>query len=177
MGLFSMGAIALEQNILELFRLNTSILLWLTEDFLNALCPKIMELGTCWWLLSQLSDRIAVCRRSFMMTSSNGNIFRVTCHLQVPGEFPIQRPVTRSFDVYFDLRLNKRLCKQSCGWWFVTLLCPLWRHSNVLAYLLVNVFSLQENAAKAPTGIPTQLLECHNGYCWAFFTSLLRQDF
>ena len=48
----------------------------------------------------------------------------------VPGEFPTQRPVTRSFDVYFDLRLNKRLCKQSCGWWFETLLCPLWRHSN-----------------------------------------------
>ena len=27
----------------------------------------------------------------------------------VPGEFPTQRPVTRSFDVFFDLRLNKRL--------------------------------------------------------------------
>ena len=25
----------------------------------------------------------------------------------VPGEFPAQRPVTRSFDVFFDLRLNK----------------------------------------------------------------------
>ena len=31
----------------------------------------------------------------------------------VPGEFPAQRPVTRSFDVYFDLRPNKRLSKQS----------------------------------------------------------------
>ena len=48
----------------------------------------------------------------------------------VPGEFPTQRPVTQSFDVYFDLRLNRRLCKQSWGWWFETLLCPLWRHSN-----------------------------------------------
>ena len=27
------------------------------------------------------------------------------------GEFPTQRPVTRSFDVFFDLRLNKRLSK------------------------------------------------------------------
>ena len=27
----------------------------------------------------------------------------------VPGEFPTQRPVTRSFDVFFDLRLNLRL--------------------------------------------------------------------
>ena len=48
----------------------------------------------------------------------------------VPGEFPAQRPVTRSFDVFFDLRLNKRLSKQSWGWWFETLPCPLWRHRN-----------------------------------------------
>ena len=48
----------------------------------------------------------------------------------VPGEFPAQRPVTRSFDVFFDLRLNKRLSKQSWGWWFETPSCPLWRHSN-----------------------------------------------
>ena len=31
----------------------------------------------------------------------------------VSGEFPTQRPVTRSFDVFFDLCLNKRLRKQS----------------------------------------------------------------
>ena len=50
-----------------------------------------------------------------MMTSSNGNIFRVTGHLCgefTGGEFPAQRPVTRSFDVFFDLRPNKRLSKQ-----------------------------------------------------------------
>ena len=35
----------------------------------------------------------------------------------VTGEFPAQRPVTQSFDVFFDLRLNKRLSKQSWGWW------------------------------------------------------------
>ena len=33
------------------------------------------------------------------------------------GEFPAQRPVTRSFDIFCDLRLNKRLSKQSWGWW------------------------------------------------------------
>ena len=48
----------------------------------------------------------------------------------VPGEFPARRPVTRSFDVFFDLRLNKRLSKQSWGWWFETLLRPLWRQCN-----------------------------------------------
>ena len=30
-------------------------------------------------------------------------------NLPVAGEFPAQRPVTRSFDAFFDLRLNKRL--------------------------------------------------------------------
>ena len=29
----------------------------------------------------------------------------------VTGEFPSQRPATRSFDAFFDLRLNKRLSK------------------------------------------------------------------
>ena len=36
----------------------------------------------------------------------------------VTGEFPSQRPVMRSFDVFFDLRLNKWLSKQSWDWWF-----------------------------------------------------------
>ena len=69
-----------------------------------------------------------------MMTSWNGNIFRVTGPLcgefTGPGEFPTQRPVTRSFDVFFDLCLNKRLSKQQWGWWFETLSCSLWRQCN-----------------------------------------------
>ena len=48
----------------------------------------------------------------------------------VPGEFPAQRPVTRSFDVFFDLRFNKRLSKQSWGWWFETLSRPFWCHCS-----------------------------------------------
>ena len=69
-----------------------------------------------------------------MMTSSNGNIFRVTGPLcgefTGHGEFPTQRPVTRSFDVFFDLRLNKRLSKQPWGWWFETPSLSSWRHCN-----------------------------------------------
>ena len=53
----------------------------------------------------------------------------------VPGEFPAQSPVTRSFEVFFDLRPNKRLNKQSWGWWFETPSRPLWRHSNDFAWL------------------------------------------
>ena len=49
----------------------------------------------------------------------------------VPGEFPQQRPVTRSFDVFMNLHPNKRLSKQWWGWWFETTPCPLRRHRNV----------------------------------------------
>ena len=36
----------------------------------------------------------------------------------VTGEFPSQRPVTQSFNVFFDPRLNKRLSKPSRRRWF-----------------------------------------------------------
>ena len=49
----------------------------------------------------------------------------------VAGEFPAQRPVTRSFDVSFDLCLSKQLSKLSWGWWFETLSRPLRCHCNV----------------------------------------------
>ena len=48
----------------------------------------------------------------------------------VAGEFPAQRPVTRSFDVSFDLRLNKQFSKQSWGWWFEAPSHSLWSHCN-----------------------------------------------
>ena len=66
----------------------------------------------------EASKLVVMCHNSVcnMMTSSNGNLFRVTGPLRGeftgPCEFPTQRSVTRSFDVFFDLRLNKRLSKQ-----------------------------------------------------------------
>ena len=53
----------------------------------------------------------------------------------VPGEFPTQRPVTRSFDVSFDLRPNKRLSTKSWGWWFETPSCSSWRHRNGMTHI------------------------------------------
>ena len=50
----------------------------------------------------------------------------------VTGEFPSQRPVTRSFNVFFDLHLDKRLSKQSWDWWFETPSSLLWRHCHGL---------------------------------------------
>ena len=82
----------------------------------------------------QTCQLLCCCCSLYMMTSSNGNIFRVTGPLcgefTGPGEFPTQRPVTRSFDVLFDLRLNKRLSKQPWGWWFETPARSLWRQRN-----------------------------------------------
>ena len=76
----------------------------------------------------------ATTMRSNMMTSSNGNIFRVTGPLcgdfTDPGEFPTQRPVSRSSDVFFDLHPNKKLSKQPWGWWFETQSWSLWLHCN-----------------------------------------------
>ena len=104
---------------------------------------QIFTSGTCRWCRLSVTQfpRIAQPYRLdqvrnrgngpmlFMMTSSNGNIFRVTGHLC--GEFtPRQRPMTRSFDAFFVLCLIQRLSKQSWGWWFETLPRPLWRHRN-----------------------------------------------
>ena len=54
----------------------------------------------------------------------------------VTGEFPSQRPVTRSFDVFLDLRPNERLSKQSWGWWFETTSHPLWL--TVMVYVRID---------------------------------------
>ena len=71
------------------------------------------------WILSHIETYQEIVKL-FMMTSSDGIIFRVTGHFSVAGGFPSQRQVTRSFDVFFDLRMNKRLSKQSRRRWFKT---------------------------------------------------------
>ena len=69
-----------------------------------------------------------------LMTSSKGNIFRVTGHLC--GEFTSHRwiPHTNASDAelwcFLYLRLNKRFSKQWWGWWFKMPWRPLWRHCN-----------------------------------------------
>ena len=74
------------------------------------------SLGNTWW-------RHQMETFSALLTICAGNS-------PASGEFPTQRPVTLSFDVFFDLCLNKRLKKQTWGWWFETLSRPLWRNYN-----------------------------------------------
>ena len=96
-----------------------------TMDEFISWCPKTSKPSTTkhnkihmsWWRhrMETFSALLAICAG----------------HSPLPGEFPTQRPVTRSFDVYFDLRPDKRLSKQSWGWWFEALSHSLWRHRNV----------------------------------------------
>ena len=88
----------------------------LGADLLFELMPACRSDPRAWWRhqMETFSALLALC----------------TGNSPVPGEFPSQRPVTRSFDVFFDLRLNKRLGKQSWGWWFETPSPSLWPHRN-----------------------------------------------
>ena len=105
---------------------------------------ELIDVMCFWVMLSVLLDCLDVTFMSFavvliMMTSPNGNYFRITGPLcgefTGPCEFPTQRPVTRSFDVFFDLRPNKRLSKQPWGWWFEPLSWSLWRHCYVILFV------------------------------------------
>ena len=98
-----------------------------------------------------------------MMTSSNGNIFRVTGHLC--GKFTGPRWISRTkasdaeLWCFFDLRMNKRLSKQPWGWWFETLAWSLWRHRNDYANLTYSVNSIILSAVESSTTGEVQSLE------------------
>ena len=70
----------------------------------------------------------------YMMTSSNGNIFRVTGPLcgefTGPGEFPTRRPVTRSFGHFCSWSWHS-----SC--WFLLLALPGFLFLSVFPCILV----------------------------------------
>ena len=90
--------------------------------FINRLPPFIYPPSSCytaWWRhqMETFSALLALCEGNSPVT----------------GEFPSQRPVTRSFDVFFDLRLNTRLSKQPWCRWNETPSCSLWRQLNALS--------------------------------------------
>ena len=86
--------------------------------------------GLKWWqiLYFTYNSAIAIVRIWFRITlctwwRHHMEIFSALLdlcagNLSVTGEFPAQRAVSRSFDIFFGVRLNKRLNKQSWGWWF-----------------------------------------------------------
>ena len=82
-------------------------------------------------MTAQLSKKTALPWWRHQMETFSALLAICAGNSPVTGEFPVQRPVTRSFGVFFDLRPNKRLSKQSWCWWFETPSRPLWRHSTV----------------------------------------------
>ena len=87
---------------------------------INARTPIVIPLRIKPWWLHQMEKN-----NSALLAICAGNS-------PVTGEFPAQRSVTLSFNVFFDLRLNRRFSKQSWGWWFETPSHPLRRHCNAL---------------------------------------------
>ena len=90
-----------------------------------ATCTEPLINAYIWWRhqIETFSTLLAICAGT----------------LPVPGEFPAQKPVTRSFGGFFDLRLNKRLSKQSWNWWYETPSWSLWRHCNAPRACLASV--------------------------------------
>ena len=101
------------------------------------------------------------------MTSSNGNLFRVTGHLC--GEFTGPRwiPHTKASDAElcgFLWSLNKRLSKQRWGWWFETPSCPLWRHRNGMngvSHLGSTSWSWKKSTSLSESGITAYIATIH----------------
>ena len=83
------------------------------------------------WRWSIILGKIEISWWRHQMETFSALLAICTGNSPVIGEFPTQRPVTRSFDVFVDLRLNERLSKQWWGWWFETPTRLLWRHRNV----------------------------------------------
>ena len=83
------------------------------------------------------------------MTSSNGNIFRVTGYLCGEVTGPPWIPLTKASDTELWCFLwcfrNKGLSKYSWSWWFETLSRPLWRHWHVLHFSATTVTSIETN--------------------------------
>ena len=80
----------------------------------------------------------------------------------VPSEFPAQRPVMQSFDVFFDLCLNRRLCKQSWGWWLEmpshSLLCQC---NEICSCYALHVFIVWYKKWSPCTSVFDQFISCH----------------
>ena len=106
-------------------------------------------IGTWRWTLQGFQRAIL----GHMVTSSNGNIFRVTSHWpfvrgihRSPVDSPHKGQWRGTLMFFFALRLNKRLSKQSKRRWFEAPSCPLWRHCNEKHGYWCPVFSVRQRS-------------------------------
>ena len=115
--------VSLSHVIADLYQVNFA-------DLGSLLSEKLAKNLRLWhaWLIASIETKLSQWRHQ--METCSELLALCARNSTVTGEFPTQRPVTRSFDVFFVLRLHKRLSKQSWGWWSETPTHPLWRHCN-----------------------------------------------
>ena len=81
-----------------------------------------------WWFETQSGSLWRHCNGMYLSTSVRKYDYihdDVIKWQHFPRYWPSVRGIHRS---------NKRLTKQSRGWWFETLWCPLWRHCNAAKF-------------------------------------------
>ena len=71
--------------------------------------------------------------------------------------------------MFFYLHLHKRLSKQSLGWWFEMLSCPLWCHRNALEEHTTYLPSIQNHFP-----VPEHNTNQTTIYSWTIYTSILQ---
>ena len=112
------------------FQANMKVIGFDKKTNMHCAWPSI-ALNYIWWRheMETFSALLALCAGNSPVTS----------------EFPSQRQVASSFDVFFDLHLNKWLSKQSRGWWFETPSCSLWRHCNEVCHMGIMLAQITSN--------------------------------
>ena len=106
-------------------------------------------LDTSWWRhqMEKCSALLALCVGNSPVT----------------GEFPAQRPVTQSFDVFFDLHLNKHLSKQCEAGDFRT------RYDVIVMITVIDLQSIHDKCPIAYSQVRINLLapgRCVCMWCW-----------
>ena len=124
-----------------------------------------------WWYNVQSDHKPHITNKPPMMTSSNGNIFRVPGPLWASPVNALHEGQWRGAMMFSLICPWKKNSKQSRRWWFETPLCSLWRQClNPLrpsdAYMhrwngssLVQIMACRLFGAKP-------LSEPMLGYCW-----------
>ena len=136
-----------------------SQLLYFYQKYWNVLPRVQLLVSQLWrhWLNQRWTSSTTYIY--IIMTSSNGNRFRVTS--------PLCKGQWRGALMFFHLRLNKRLSKQSWSRWFETPLRSLWRQSNYI-YVYIYISDLAFGLGRCECEIATQWYQTYINDAWWF---------
>ena len=128
------------------------------------ICGLFIQLGLCILCILRIGQSFRLAWWRHQMETFSALLAICAGNSPVTGEFPAQRLVTRSFDVFLDLRLNKRWSKQWWGLWFEKPWCPLCRHCNGFT-----IYSLPstgcDSYSRGTTSYIWSFLRSHLAFC------------